>query len=463
MVELIEVKIRKHQGMFHNKKFRRLFRRCSAMTKIASLMMVFIFISGLFNAEYEEYNQAIKSEETQSEVLLARRQRMHEISDARKEDNDVITSGYDVTRMTNITPLNKPLKEEEKIFTLLTSNENPKKSKSEKNGGKSKPAPPIKVKAVANEPIFLNMDYDKMKTDEFTEHENKLHAEWRRRIEEKEFAEVPPNPSFIFHNKLPKSGSSTMNNILKKLSKANHFNFLKMETSDLQTSDDRYLIQQLKTKVKPPFVLLKHHKWLNFTRSNQPQPTYINVMRDPLEWFTSRYYFSRYGWERKPGCRKADCGMSEADRLMDIDECVKKRHRECMNPWMYLQFFCGTAPECSNTTTLEQKERATEIAKSNILNEYYVVGVLEQFEDTLKLFQTMMPDFFIDVIPTWKSEFVQIKQNMTRTTYKKEMSLESKNFFRFGPLHYEIELYNFARELFNKKLEYFHIESTVMT
>ena len=37
------------------------------------------------------------------------------------------------------------------------------------------------------------------------------------------------NPDFIFHNKLPKAGSSTMNNICLMLSKRNNFNYRKVE------------------------------------------------------------------------------------------------------------------------------------------------------------------------------------------------------------------------------------------
>ena len=46
------------------------------------------------------------------------------------------------------------------------------------------------------------------------------------------------------------------------------------------------------------YVLLKHHHWFNFTSYGLPQPTYINVARDPVTRFASRYYFQRYGWER---------------------------------------------------------------------------------------------------------------------------------------------------------------------
>ena len=44
------------------------------------------------------------------------------------------------------------------------------------------------------------------------------------------------------------------------------------------------------------FILLKHQYWFNFTRFGQEQPTYINVVRDPVTRFASMYYFQRYGF-----------------------------------------------------------------------------------------------------------------------------------------------------------------------
>lgn len=57
-----------------------------------------------------------------------------------------------------------------------------------------------------------------------------------------------------------------------------------------------------------------------------------------------------------------------------------------------------------SATTLEQKEKATEIAKQNILHEYYAVGVLEHFEETLKLFEALLPEYFKNAVPVWKSD-----------------------------------------------------------
>ena len=40
-----------------------------------------------------------------------------------------------------------------------------------------------------------------------------------------------PNPDFIYHNKLPKCGSTTMHAVLGVLSRWNNFRYLKLEPS----------------------------------------------------------------------------------------------------------------------------------------------------------------------------------------------------------------------------------------
>ena len=60
-----------------------------------------------------------------------------------------------------------------------------------------------------------------------------------------------------------------------------------------------------------PFLLLKHHLPMDFEKYNIQQPTYINVIRDPADWFQSHYYFERFGWTRKEDDRGSFNGSEE--------------------------------------------------------------------------------------------------------------------------------------------------------
>lgn len=210
----------------------------------------------------------------------------------------------------------------------------------------------------------------------------------------------PPNPDFVFHNKLPKSGSSTMNQMLNQLRKHNPFTFLKLNPTEIPGDSfdvEAPFINHFKTIInnvtQTPLVLLKHHFPFDFTKHGIKNPTFINVIRHPATWFQSHYYFERYGWQRSQANRKA---MSEKDKHMNINECAKMQHNSCVQPvWKYIEFFCGNARACKDRgKATPQKAVALEMAKRSVLERFTVVGVLEQFDDTLMLFEEIMPGIF---------------------------------------------------------------------
>jgi hypothetical protein len=78
--------------------------------------------------------------------------------------------------------------------------------------------------------------------------------------------------------------------------------------------------------------------------------------------------------------------------------------------------------------------------------------ILEQFVDTLQIFQKMLPGYYSGVIDIWNSDFLQAKRNSTKTMNRKELSLDARKFLILGPLKFETDLYIFIRALFNERL-----------
>lgn len=143
-----------------------------------------------------------------------------------------------------------------------------------------------------------------------------------------------------------------------------------------------------------PLVLLKHHTYVNFTNLGEKPPTYINVVRHPVNQFSSFYYFQRYGWGLLKGKRKAFAG-SQADRQRTMDQCVQFNHPECADAIGLLnKYFCGSEPICQEPryrvkvqdehgeyklekrTDWDKIAKATEQSKINIIRDYHAIGIL---------------------------------------------------------------------------------------
>lgn len=209
-------------------------------------------------------------------------------------------------------------------------------------------------------------------------------------------AAQPQNPGFVFHNKMPKSGSTTVQRLLRTLSNKNHFFY--MDMYEHGTNDqDFVVVDAIKENFQMPLLLLKHHFWFNFTLYGLTQPTMVNLVRNPVDWFTSEYYFCRHGWVRRPDYKGPQCQHMTQDQLdMTLDECVAKKHKECVEPsFEYMEWLCGAEELClTRGSNYQKKMLAVELTKHRVLREYYIVGLLEEFETTLFLFERVLPLYF---------------------------------------------------------------------
>lgn len=292
---------------------------------------------------------------------------------------------------------------------------------------------------------------------------------------------APLNLDFVFHNKVPKSGSSTMKHILQALSRRNSFELDHVRIIKFDSRDNDELVTHIKKfrKYHPdyPLVLLKHHTYVNFTKLNYIQPTYINVVRHPVGQFASFYYFKRYGWgftgDKSDQDRRAWHG-DEADRERSVDECVANKEKECM--WavgIISKYFCGTEHEFCNphlqfkvekgpdgenvrSTDWAKVSKATEQSKKNIIKNYYMIGVLEHFDSSLKLFEKMMPTIFTGATEAYHGEYVQKLMGQTKTKVSKGYSNSSLAIME-QVLRYDMDIYNLCKALFYQHAAYYNI------
>jgi len=216
----------------------------------------------------------------------------------------------------------------------------------------------------------------------------------------------PVNRNFVFHNKIPKAGSTTMKWLLVGLAKRNQFTLdhqrwcidtehcvgrdpkthRQIDGPDGEEKIAEYVPEKIKELDGGKYLLLKHHHWFNFTDHGVEMPTYINIARDPVTRFASWYYFERFGWQRSEGQRakySMNNGEEADDRDMTLDECVATGHSECLEPVQVLvKYFCGTVKTCSMMDkatgghSWRQVAVATERAKAIIAKYFHVVGVL---------------------------------------------------------------------------------------
>lgn len=330
----------------------------------------------------------------------------------------------------------------------------------------------------------------------------------------------PPNEKFVFHNKMPKCGSTTMSKILKLLAKQNKFQFytfhetvagstsnhsqvlknldeLVDETrmykynatfkSMIQNSEDRRKIRYLEQRkdTNGYVFLLNHHTFMDFRVLGREQPTMINVVRNPVDMFASSYSFCRHGWGNKPEYRGGPCQkMEPKDLEKSVDECIyegddligkgkvaddsnsttnqilPKPKCQDLSKFQYIFWLCGTDKICNyNHFDTQATQLAHSYTKHKILNEYFVVGILEELDKTLKLLEIVLPRYFSRAVKIYQEEEGVAKTvNKTKTLDRSYVSEEARTFLEHKYFKYEMDLYQFVKFKLYKQFEVFGVQ-----
>lgn len=265
----------------------------------------------------------------------------------------------------------------------------------------------------------------------------------------------------IFFNRVPKVGSQTFMEILRLLSLRNQFVFYQDHVQRVETirlaETEQLRVASMVSKYDTPSVFIKHISFVNFTKFYLPEPIYINLVRDPVERVISWYYYIRAPWyyvERKHAF--PDTPLPDPNWLKkDFETCVLRGDRECRytqgekregisDHRRQTMFFCGHDEEC----TPFNSEGALERAKRSVEQQYAVVGVLEDFNVTLTVFEHYIPRFFKGASKVYYGDMGlhKINHNAFKPLVSEAVKdIVRKNFTR------EIEFYQFCRQRLYKQ------------
>ncbi|XP_072043187.1 uronyl 2-sulfotransferase-like [Amphiura filiformis] len=271
---------------------------------------------------------------------------------------------------------------------------------------KPESTPEIEVKNT-NEEIKRSKKGSRLIIENSTESSQKLTEQHGTTLYKKYGVPITGLNHTIIYNKMPKCGSRTMDTLLRwtcsKLDiKPRRCKIVyDFERIDLKGKEESAIKRVQQLAAHPPALFSDHIFYFPVEKSIHP--VYINMIRDPIEYLVSSYYYRQHG-DKTPGSVdrvKKKFGL-EMKMNETFDQCVLKEHKACVKE-EYLSrifhFFCGTHPKCSTDLKWSLNE-----AKRRVEEEYLIVGLLEDYESTLKLMEKLAPSLFNGIVTDYKAD-----------------------------------------------------------
>ncbi|XP_077978952.1 uronyl 2-sulfotransferase-like [Glandiceps talaboti] len=205
------------------------------------------------------------------------------------------------------------------------------------------------------------------------------------------FEEQPEKMTdLVFDIKVPKCGSRTLIHLLNALMKKNNFTAKTTATipwGKLRLSEQAALVQKIQ-RFRRPAIFYHQTHFINFRRFGVNNPTYISIIRQPLSRLVSGYYYNIFGDDHR------DKNYKGQYLNLTFDECVLQDYPKCSESsdkfdFRIIPFFCGHEKEC-----MQHTRWSLEKAKENVEKYFIIVGLTEEYVNTIRLFEKMMPRFF---------------------------------------------------------------------
>ncbi|XP_071841577.1 uronyl 2-sulfotransferase-like [Apostichopus japonicus] len=206
-----------------------------------------------------------------------------------------------------------------------------------------------------------------------------------------------------------------------------------------------FLLRRVQSMKTPGFV--SGH--LPFNIYARDDVVHISMIRNPLERLISLYYFNLYG--DAGGLRNKEFDKRWQGKKFDSLEELSNKDGYPQRQNL-LWFFTG------DERVRDDPERAVALAKSNILNHFIFIGILEEYNASVAIFEKLLPQV-MNGLPSAYNKTMTERRDMYRTVNRTtpstktiEMLMENDKF-----LNYEFEIYYFVKQLFMELKKTFQI------
>lgn len=231
------------------------------------------------------------------------------------------------------------------------------------------------------------------------------------------------NPNVIVYNRIPKAGSTTLMSLIQDISLQNGVTVV----TPLPHHDHARIRQAIFNAIESgnKTVIINHFFFPEVFYSNKI--SYINMLRDPVDRIVSEYYYMRL--DRRYKNRGERYRLAHGN--LSIETCIFGQHNytgACLGKHnAMIHYFCGME---SNHCHEDEEELLRE-GKQN-LQSHYIVGVIEDLRESLRVFEAKFPSFFHGI-----TRFALRNEN---SNSKNELSNRVKSFLRRANA-YDYEIY----------------------
>ena len=220
------------------------------------------------------------------------------------------------------------------------------------------------------------------------------------------------DPLRVIYNRIPKCGSGSVNIFMKAAEERNRYTHARSTvytTRWLSKASQRNYCEnpfrQSQCRKQPlsteRAVLNRHIFYLDCAAHALAEPTYVNLVRDPIDRCISRFYYER-------DARGTVGATMTIDECMDRGKCkfdawrmresvadggghtrFNQLREECSSNYL-ARWFCGMDERCKSATGQELLERA----RVSVARKYAVVGSTARMAESLALMGAVLPSYF---------------------------------------------------------------------